>query len=416
MMASEDGDVVVTSSYLFNLDDDDGYEDLLGTQIPNDNPDLPLLDLDEDFPAGSTEHPAQHGQQTTLPLPQTVQLPQQTEARRQLQWIKIPENVEIIDLDSPDTDGPRGISASQITQIPIKTEDQDVILLENNETAAIKEEQSETPFSWNAMPEKFINLIDSDEKPNGNNPNDPQTAVIKQEQEKEDWTWAAMQSGVIELSDSDDDNVVKSPPTVSTTEPKKHVVPSEEAEKPEQVEKVKKAQRLDQVLQQPEQSEQIAPSQATTGSTPNKPVSQVPNVKAKRTPADRAKLLQLQKLYAERALGKKVIVGAGNIFKGAQGPTGSIHAEVENDLAWMDNTADLNDDAEAATEFARVKAKYNRKKRAGRNTFEDDVLFMKADSAEKARLKRLDDDYARDRGPIYRYCLKDVSLIMLTVE
>ena len=407
-MASEDGDVIVnSSSYLFNLDDDDGYEDLFGTQFPNGNPDLPLLDLDEDFPSEATEHPTQQAQQTILQTQQSVQPPRQTveagatETSRQRTRAKIPEHVEIIDLDQIDADGSRGV-LNPATPTPIKTEGQDVISLENDKTAAIKTEESETPFSWMAMPEKFINLADTDDEPNNNIFNNTQKAVIKQEHEEE-WTWAAMQREVIELSDSsDDDKFIKLPPIINVT------VSSKQAESPKQAEPSTQDEQLQQVeqnqqIEQPEQSEQFARSQATTASALTEPVSQVPNVKAKRTSADRAKLLQLQKMYAERALGKKVIVGAGSIFKGAQVPTGSAPVETENDLAWMNDTVDPNDDAEAATQFALLKAKYNRKKRACRNTFEDDVLFMKADSAEKARLKRLDDDYVRDRGPVYRY-------------
>ena len=389
-MTSEDGDMVVnSSSYLFNLDDDDGYEDLLGTQIPNENPDLPLLDLDEDFPGEAMEHSAPQDQRTVCQLQQAGQPPRQTvevqatEACRQRPPAKIPENIEIISLDALETDSSRGIAAGHVPQISIKSED---VIFYNTKSSAIKREESETAFRWGAIPEKLINLVDSDDESNKNRLNNTQATVIKQEH-KEEWTWAAMQRGqIIELSDSDDDTVVELPPTISPNASK-------------QAESLTQNEQTQQVE---ENSSEIGGSNATTAFTHNGSVLQVPNVKAKRTVADRAKLLQLQKIYAERALGRKVVAGAGNIFKGTQGHAGNAPAEAENDLAWMNDAAEMNDNADAATQFALIKAKYNRKKRARRNTFEDDVLFMKADSAEKARLKRLEDDYRRDRGPIYR--------------
>lgn len=343
-MTSEDGDSVVASPHLFRLDDeDDEYEDLLGTQFSNDNPDLPLLDLDEDFTPRAAEP-------STQPL------------RRRRPRVNIPANAEIIDLDGFET----GRGPLNLPKAFIKAEDQDVVLLSVEKPATVKTEEPD--FSWKVMPEQYINLVDPDEEAQDGKI----LSAIKQESEEE-WTWTEMPREVIQLSDSEDETT-KEPPKITSADR------SNQVELPDQA-----------ALSQPIPASALSESMLR---------SNIKDKMAKRNPIDRERLLQIQKLYAERALGRAVIVGAGGIFKGSQGSAANIP---EDELAWMNSTVDPNEDADAAKEFAETKARYNRKKRAGRNSFEEDVLFMKAESAEKARLKRLDDDYHRARGPVYEY-------------
>lgn len=361
-MASDDGDTWVTSPKLFRLDDDDDYEDLLGTQFPNDNPDLPLLDLDENLLSEPVEQPVQQRQKLRqAQSPQATNEVGLTQSGRKHRRSQIPDDAEIIDLDAVKPDGTYRNSV-QGPQTFVKTEKQDTAVHNNGRTPVIKTEEVEMGFSWKAMPEQCINLVDSDDEPNNdkdqsdeieyndNTHNDANPSAIKQE--SEEWTWAEMQREVIELSESED---------------------------------------------------HAASASALSNTIP-------PSFIAKRAPADRAKLLRAQKMYAERALGRRVIAGAGGIFKGAQPPAApvSVPQEIENELAWMNSAIDPDEDANDATTFAQMKARYNRKKRAGRNSFEDDILFMKAESAEKARIKRLNDDYLRDLGPIYRYISQSV--------
>ena len=384
-MASGDGDSYVASPTLFRLDDDDGYEDLLGTQFPTGNPDLPLLDLDVDFPIEEVEQPVQRAH---VPPSQPIREVEVTKALPQNVRARIPDNVDVIDLDSLGFDGLNSGLACRELRIPIKTEDQDVVLLSSDTTAIIKSEP-EMVSSWTAMP-KHIDLIDSDEEPEDTvriisaNP-----IAIKQEDE-EGWTWAEMEREVIELSDAEGEVVAKQPLNSSPIQDSNRAVPLE-----------------------------AAPAPALTSTS----MLRASNIKTKRTPADHARLLQIQKMYAERALGKTVVVGAGGIFKGAQSSAENANTNrmaidvgvVDDELAWMNNGVDPNDDADAAVKFAETKTRYNRKKRAGRNTFEDDILFMKAESAENSRLKRLDDDYQRARGPVYRYFSSSPSRRMILI-
>ncbi len=376
-MASEDGESIVTSPNLFRLDDDDDeFNVILGTQFPNDNPDLPLLDLDDYF----APEPAE---QFVPQLQDTVQQPQlgvqstpstkevgTTKTRRRYPRAYIPDNAEIIDLDALETgSSPRHNLVGQERQTHIKAEEQDDISRDVDPPAMVNTEEPERDLSWKAMPKQHVDLVDPHEEPTGNVHIDANLSGIKQEHEEKEWTWVDMQRKFVELSDSEDENLGEQAPRRTPFERPNQIEPSEQAP-----------------------PLQPAPAPALSRSMLRS------NIKTKRTTADRDRLLQIQKIYAEKALGRAVIAGAGGIFRGSQSSAANVP---EDELAWMNSTVDPDEDVDAYKKFAEVKARYNRKKRADRNTFEDDVLFMKAESAEKARVKRLDDDYHRSRGPVY---------------
>lgn len=52
--------------------------------------------------------------------------------------------------------------------------------------------------------------------------------------------------------------------------------------------------------------------------------------------------------------------------------------------------------ADKAYSFADMKKDYEKMKAKGKNTFADDVEFMKAEKAEQARLKRLENESLRE--------------------
>ncbi|KAA6409187.1 MAG: hypothetical protein FRX48_06740 [Lasallia pustulata] len=132
-----------------------------------------------------------------------------------------------------------------------------------------------------------------------------------------------------------------------------------------------------------------------------------PKPKGKRTPAQIAKMFEAQKQIAMQVTGKKVTGGATSIFKGLQEAAGLSTGEPssvsvsttasaspptteEDEHAWMNcGTPDSDDGAAAAAAFARLKKKYMLKKKEGTNNWQDDVNFMKADTAENTRLKRI---------------------------
>ncbi len=104
-----------------------------------------------------------------------------------------------------------------------------------------------------------------------------------------------------------------------------------------------------------------------------------PNPRLKHTAAQVEKLRQMQRLYAERALAAR---------KAPQGS--SLESPIQpsdHDFAWMNGTAVMNDDP--ATNFSEVKNAYKAKRKARKNTLEDDVEFKRAQNEENQRLKRL---------------------------
>ncbi|MCJ1435588.1 hypothetical protein MMC27_004962 [Xylographa pallens] len=118
------------------------------------------------------------------------------------------------------------------------------------------------------------------------------------------------------------------------------------------------------------------------------------------TAEQNARMREIQAELAERITGKPVAGGAANIFK-RQGipPTTSVHgpSPAGNDPnAWMHGDADEDErDEDPATKFAELKKRCNVKKRAGTLKWEEEIEFIKAQRAEKARLKRIEIEILR---------------------
>lgn len=123
------------------------------------------------------------------------------------------------------------------------------------------------------------------------------------------------------------------------------------------------------------------------------------------TDEEKTKLTEMQAKLAARATGKLITGGAGSVFRGLEvghqpgaqpiGPTGlTVPAEPADPHAWMHEEVELDED-DAAEKFEALKKKYKAKKRSGKADFVDEINFTKAEKAERARLKRLEDDFLR---------------------
>ncbi len=116
-----------------------------------------------------------------------------------------------------------------------------------------------------------------------------------------------------------------------------------------------------------------------------------PNARVKHTAAQVEKMRRIQDLYRERALGRNIGPDAVNALANLKAPHVSnlespIHSS-DDEFAWMSGTAVLDDDP--ATDFSELKKAYKAKRKARKNTLEDDVEFKKAQNEENQRLKRL---------------------------
>ena len=113
--------------------------------------------------------------------------------------------------------------------------------------------------------------------------------------------------------------------------------------------------------------------------------------RAKRTSADIKRMQQIQRLYAEKALGRSLGPRAGNppatpkVFQSTG--LGSPSHSSSDAFAWMNEVVSLDDGT--ATGFRELKKMYKAKRKARQNTLEDDVQFKKAQNEENQRLKRL---------------------------
>lgn len=122
-----------------------------------------------------------------------------------------------------------------------------------------------------------------------------------------------------------------------------------------------------------------------------KPYLRTANPRVLRTPEDVEKLRKLQQMYREKALGKAAACGASNIFN-----IPNVMGVVQDKDAWMRGTYTPEEDT--ADHFAKLKRAYKAKVKTRKNTLEDDINFQRAEKEEKARLKRVELAYLRDRG------------------
>lgn len=117
---------------------------------------------------------------------------------------------------------------------------------------------------------------------------------------------------------------------------------------------------------------------------------------------DHSFLRGLQENYMNQHLGRQVVTGAGSIFRGVQdalpqSERDSKDGNEDEDMV-LDKKAE-EDERNATTTFHKSRRDYKAKVKAGENSLGDDVRYLAAERREKARLKRLEIEYLRSRGP-----------------
>ena len=118
----------------------------------------------------------------------------------------------------------------------------------------------------------------------------------------------------------------------------------------------------------------------------------MPHPRAKRTTAEVERMQKIQRLYAERALGRNLVSGVRRALVTPQAVQSSGRdlptRPSSDEFAWMNEDVALND-GDPTTDFREVKRVYKAKRKARKNTAEDDIQFKKAQNEENQRLKRL---------------------------
>ena len=134
-------------------------------------------------------------------------------------------------------------------------------------------------------------------------------------------------------------------------------------------------------------------NEPSTASVPKlgKSFLRTPLPRAQRTATEIERMKQIQRLYAEKALSRNLGPAGARALataKTLQSSKPNSHSHSSDDgFAWMSEGIVVDDGP--VTDFSEVKKAYKAKRKARKNTLEDDVQFKKAQNQENQRLKRL---------------------------
>ena len=202
--------------------------------------------------------------------------------------------------------------------------------LEDYESSMIKSESSTSGFNWDVIP-KVIDLTDSDD----HNP----PASIKSEDPASPFDWSKLPE-LIELS-SDDESGLQ--PAINSADSVVH--------------NATRTTILGRKLQR--RAKANGPEAIT-------------------------KMQEMQKKLAEKFRGNSFATGHSGLFNKSNDQGSSQHGPLD-----QNSNYDSDSDVQATVTFQKVKKAYNAKRQSKSNTFEDDVMWAKAQSAELARIERL---------------------------
>lgn len=195
-----------------------------------------------------------------------------------------------------------------------------------------------------------------------------------------------MQDGTILLSDGEDDQEI----TIVYDDGSTAITNKQENPEVEFLGASKSLVDLPQSESSAEEEPVLAPKPKLDNS-----ILRTPNPRVKRTPADIEQMKRMQRLYAARALDKRVVTGAGGIFRTPRTPqnpqttdsNSSRHTDSDDTFAWMSDT--VIQDENRGTGFLELKRVYKAKRKARKNTLVDDVEFKKAQREENDRIRKL---------------------------
>ena len=349
-MTSESGDAFDGGSPALGAEDGSDFEDLLATQHTNDTHDVQMINLQQE--TNSRRSPSKDTATRDIKIEETD---------TDFLWKAIQEHcIELT--DSEDDSDEENAPGQHVPKAPDNARGYDQVT-----DVHIKEEfgGSEPMFSHFTQGE-IIDLSDSEESPKS---------------QAEAWYkhGVTMADGTIMLSDGEDEEEI----IVLNDDGSSSVTIKKENPDVEFLGANKGVVTL---------SETFNEDTATAPLRKNgKPYLRTMNPRALKTPEDIEKLRKLQQMYKEKALGKAAASGASNMFN-----TPNIAGNIQDKDAWMRGT--YTPEENTANHFSKVKRVYKAKVKARKNTLEDDINFQRAEKEEKARLKRVELAYLRDRG------------------
>lgn len=375
-MALEVSDPFDGSSPLFFPDNDEGHEDLPGTQYPVDYPELPMLDFEDGLVptdcevfVADTEAHQQHAEPNTMKSGHNSSsndaaivnvLERGTAGSREV----VTESDRIRSLLAGNAEDNEASLAQPETSTPPKTFDHP----RAHTDVPIKEETTDFEIMWHRfVPGEVIDISDTEESTSAKHVSSiPRFGT-------------SMADGTIEISDGEseieetivyDDGstsvaIKKENPDVEFLGANKNPVDAPEDSSSEDEPQIRPLPKLGNCL------------------------PKTPNSSGKRNPVDIERLKRMQKLYKERSLANRAkTTGAVSNLETIQSSVASpsAHAYSENEFSWMSDTI-LPD--QPAIDFRSLKQSYKAKLKSRKNTLEDDIAFKKARMKENNRLRIL---------------------------
>ena len=112
---------------------------------------------------------------------------------------------------------------------------------------------------------------------------------------------------------------------------------------------------------------------------------------------DPKRMAEMSRLYAQKALSKGKSTGAKAIFSQPKpiATPSKLPTLGKDGVEWMAHEV-IPDEPDLAEEFRKLKEAYKAKRKARKNTFEDDIEFKRAEMKNNERKRRLEQDDASD--------------------
>ena len=344
----------------FHLQDDEGYEDLLGSQFPTDTPDMVMPDFYEEqgrfSPISNVRVTGNVAVESNGALQPKLNMEEykmgSPKPSMQLRNSNPIETAAAVHKES-------GKSELAGSETPKHAKSPSI--MDREKTIVIKKEPAETSSISDAIANQTIELSDTEEE----------LVVVKKEDDETPFSWASMPDDPISISDSEEekDCIILHDCSFPTT---KKVINLDSENEPGNVFK------------------------------PNlgKSFLRKPHPRSGRTPVQIENIMRMQQQFAARALQNRDKAGPQGLCRGPQSSGDLLSGrDTEDDGdAWM--SSDYNPEQDFASKFRDQKRIYKTKQRANKNTVQDDFEFRRAEKAEAARLKRLELEYLESRGPV----------------
>ena len=332
----------------FDTGQDHDYEDELGTQIPI-NMGLAEDEDNENMTIDKGDHISDpHARRNSMENKSLKQTPD-------AMIIRLRDDEDVVDVEeySSNTEDLRKVIKNEYENSASSGTTAEVIKLEDDD--------SDVQIIWPDLENHVIDITDSGDEQDVIDVDEDLSINIKTEATDVGFQWDEMVKGTIDLIDIPDSDVEEEAMATSPTQ-------------------------------------RIPDHSVTVGL--GRSVLQNMSSGLPRQRMDMSRLQEAQRIYADRHRQDPVVTGAGSIFRGLlyeRDPASGLDFDgddAERCVCYSSVRLSLT----YVARFRAMKKKYKAQMKAGKNTEEDDILFMAAEKKEKARAKKVMDAYLRASG------------------